>query len=113
MVDLKSHLLYISIMKLTVKRNLIIFHKPYDWGLLTERIKDDYGDNILLISWRLKRELGFTVRHHKGLEPHDKDTWEMMKSEGFHNRHHYESQVCLDFWSEAAQSFFILKYLNG
>lgn len=113
MVDLKSHLLYISIMKLTVKRNLIIFHKPYDWGLLTERIKDDYGDNILLISWRLKRELGFTVRHHKGLEPHDKDTWEMMKSEGWDKRYYYQDQIHLDFYSEAQQTWFVLKYLNN
>ena len=100
-------------MMITVKRNLIIFHKPYDWCLLTERIKADYGDNILLISWRLKRELGFTVRHHKGLEPHDKETWEMMKSEGWDKRYYYQDQIHLDFWNEASMSFFMLKYLNN
>ena len=100
-------------MKITVKRNLIIFHNPYDWCLLTERIKADYGDKILLISWRLKRKLGFTVRNHKGLEPHDKDTWEMMKSEGWDKRHYYQDQIHLDFWTEAQMSFFMLKYLNN
>jgi hypothetical protein len=66
----------------------------------------------MLISSKCKRELGFTVRHHKGLVEHSKDTWEAMKSEGFHNRYHYEEQVHLDFYNEAQMSWFVLKYLN-
>jgi hypothetical protein len=100
-------------MKITVKRNLIIFHEPYDWAELSDRIKKDYGDNIFLISWRLKRELGFTIRYHKGLEQHDSTTWEIMKSEGWDHRYHYQSQVHLDFWTESQMSFFMLKYLNN
>jgi hypothetical protein len=74
---------------------------------------DEYGRATMLVSWRLKRELGFTIRHHKGLVEHDKDLWEIMKSEGFHNRYHYEMQVHLDFYSESAMTFFVLKYLNN
>jgi len=100
-------------MKITIKKNLIIFHKPYEWYQLTERLRSDYGPSIMLISSRCKRELGFTIRHHKGLVEHDKGTWEVMKSEGFHNRYHYEDQVCLDWYNEAQQTFFVLKYLNN
>jgi hypothetical protein len=98
-------------LKITVKRNLIIFHKPHEWEPIQHRLALDYGTKIL-ISYVCKRELGFTIRRHKGLEPHDKDTWEVMKSEGFHNRYHYEDQVHLDFYNEAQMSWFVLKYLN-
>lgn len=99
-------------MKVTVKKNLIIFHNPYEWYELANRLRDQYGPSIMLISSRCKRELGFTVRHHKGLAEHSKETWEVMKSEGFHNRYHYEDQVHLDFYNEAQQSFFLLKHLD-
>jgi len=100
-------------MKVTVKQNLIIFHKPYEWYELANRLRDEYGQSIMLISARCRRELGFTVRHHKGLVEHSKDTWEVMKSEGYHNRYHYEEQVHLDFYNPAQQSWFVLKYLNN
>lgn len=80
---------------------------------LHQQLMDEYGRATMLVSWRLKRELGFTIRHHKGLAEHDKDLWEIMKSEGFHNRYHYEMQVHLDFYSESAMTFFVLKYLNN
>ena len=100
-------------MKITAKKNLIIFHKPYEWYNLAEQLRKEYGQSIMLISSRCKRELGFTVRHHKGLEPHEKEIWEVMKDEGWRHRYHYEDQVHLDFYNEAQQSFFMLKYLNN
>jgi hypothetical protein len=100
-------------MKVTVKKNLIVFHNPYEWYGLAERLRNEYGQSIMLISARCKRELGFTIRHHKGLAEHDKDTWKVMKSEGFHNRYHYEDQVHLDFYNEAQQTWFVIKYLNN
>jgi hypothetical protein len=100
-------------MKITVKKNLIIFHQPYEWYGLAERLRSKYGISIMLISARCKRELGFTVRHHKGLVPHDSIEWELMKEEGWKHRYHYEEQVHLDFYNEAQQSWFMLKYLNG
>ena len=99
-------------MKTTIKRNLIIFHDPYDWYMIRDRIKEDYGQTIFTISWRLKRELGFTVRQHKGLVPHDEKTWEIMKSEGWDHRYHYQDQIHLDWYNEAQMSWFVLKYLN-
>ena len=99
-------------MKVIVKQNLIIFHKPNEWSDLQAQLVKDFGARIA-ISFVCKRELGFTVRRHQGLEPHDKDTWEVMKSEGWNHRYYYQDQVHLDFYSEAAQTWFVLKYLNN
>jgi len=100
-------------MKVTVKKNLIIFHSVREFEELHHRLFKEHSASTMMISWKMKHELGFTIRHHKGLVEHDKDTWEVMKSEGYHNRYHYEDQVHLDFYNEAQMSFFVLKYLNN
>ena len=98
-------------MKTTIKKNLIIFHNLQEFEDLHHRLMDEYGRGTMLISWRTKRELGFTIRNHKGLVPHDAIEWELMKDEGWKHRYHYESQVHLDFYSESALTYFALKYL--
>jgi len=100
-------------MKTTVKRNLIIFHSVREFEELHQQLMNEYGRATMLVSWRMKRELGFTIRHHKGLVPHSDIDWEMMKDEGWKHRYHYETQVHLDFYSESAMTFFVLKYLNN
>ena len=82
--------------QITIKRNLIIFHSPNEWDKIYQEIFVAYGIRMSL-SYVLKRELGFTVRRHKGL---------------VRPNNYYEDQVHLDFYSEAAQSWFQLKYLN-
>jgi hypothetical protein len=99
-------------MKITIKQNLIIFHWPGEWEKLQSQLRQDYGHRIML-SWVCKQELGFTVRRHKGLEPHDPAEWEVMKSEGWNHRYHYQEQIHLDFYNESAQTWFVLKYLNN
>jgi len=79
--------------QVTVKKNLIIFHNPGEWSDIYAKILQQYGMGMA-IRPRLKRELGFTYRHHRGLGER------------------LEYQVHLDFYSEAAQSWFQLKYLN-
>ena len=98
-------------MKVTIKKNLIIFHKPSEWERIQYQLGLDYGTKIM-ISYVCKRELGFTIRRHKGLEEHPKEIWEVMKGEGWHNRYHYQEQIHLDFYNEAQQTWFVLKYLN-
>jgi hypothetical protein len=100
-------------MKISVKKNLIIFHSVREFEELHDRLMEDYGRSTMLISWKMKRELGFTIRHHKGLVPHDESEWAVMKSQGWDHRYHYEMQVHLDFYNEAQQTFFVLKYLNN
>lgn len=96
-------------MKTTIKRNLIVFHKLEDWEYISQQLVAEHGFSIL-ISWKMRRELGFQVRYHKGLEPHDKDYAELL-GEDYRNRYHYQDQVHLDFFSDSAQSWFQLKYL--
>ena len=90
--------------KVTIKKNLIIFHKPGEWSDIYAMILRDFGMGMA-IRFRLKRELGFVYRHHQGLvpNPHPYKDGPSMR---------YEDQVHLDFFSEAAQSWFQLKYLN-
>ena len=90
--------------RITVKKNLIIFHSPGEWSDIYANILRDFGMGMA-VRTRMRRELGFTYRHHQGLVPND------YQSLGGVN-HHYEQQVHLDFFSEAAQSWFQLKYLN-
>ena len=93
-----------SLQKITRKHNLIIFHNPDDWRKIYEKILQDYGMGIAVRS-KMQRDLGFVYRYHKGLVPHE-------VSHPSEPRMHYEPQVHLDFYSEAAQSWFELKYLN-
>ena len=91
--------------KITVKKNLIIFHRPGEWSDIYAQILQEYGMGMA-VRPRLKRELGFTYRRHRGLEPNEEPG-----ANGI--RYHYEDQVHLDFYNEAAQTWFVLKYLNN
>ena len=99
-------------MKVTIKPGLILFHKTSEWEPIQYQLGLDHGTRIML-SWVCKRELGFTVRRHKGLEPHHAVEWEVMKSQGWNHRYHYQEQIHLDFYDQAQQTFFVLKYLNN
>ena len=90
--------------KVTVKKNLIIFHRPGEWSDVYALILRDFGMGMA-VRTRMRRELGFTYRHHKGLVPHE-------ISHPSEPKMHYEDQVHLDFFDEKAQSWFQLKYLN-
>jgi len=103
-------------MKTTVRHNLVIFHRPHEWHVLANQLRAEHGQSIMLIRDRCRRELGFTVRYHKGLvkwagDP-DYDAEEEWLESEFRNRWHYEDQVHLDFYNEAQQTFFVLKYLG-
>ena len=94
-------------MKVQIKKNLIIFENPLDWERINEQLIEQYGHSIL-ISWKCKRELGFTVRHHQGLHPYDGDG----EYANLSGRYYYSPEIHLDFYDDAKQSFFVLKYLN-
>jgi hypothetical protein len=67
------------------------------WNKVYNRIRQDYGDAVILISWRLKEELGFTVRRHQDYDPVNG---------------HMKDDIRLDFYNEAKMVFFKLKYYN-
>lgn len=70
----------------------MITFTPYEWQELRERMATDYGRGVLLLRGKTKRELGFTVREH-----HDTDE--------------YRTIICLDFYDDAKETMFRLKYL--
>ena len=88
---------------ITVKKNLIIFHNPKEWTVLWEKLLVTHGLN-LCISWVLRRELGFHVRHHRELVTANSTIDPTLK--------YYQDQIHLDFYNKPAQSWFQLKYLN-
>ena len=99
--------------RVTTKRNLIIFHNPDEWSMVLDRLAKDFGTAIRM-RHIMKRELGFTARDHQGLEPNRKlggvlDSFVISATD--RPGYHYEQQVHLDFYTESAQSWFILKYL--
>jgi hypothetical protein len=112
-------------MKTSIKHNLIIFHRPKEWDELQQQLITEYGKSIILVRDKCKRELGFTPRHHKGLVPYMEkygrgvlkevnatDEVERIFIENNKHKMAYDHQVHLDFYSEAAMSWFVLKYLN-
>jgi hypothetical protein len=115
-------------LKTTIKHNLIIFHHPGEWNELQQRLIAEYGKSVILVRDKCRRELGFTPRHHKGLVPY-LEKWgpRVLSGAGVSehdelginfiekNKHKmvYDDQVHLDFYNEAAMSFFVLKYLNN
>ena len=88
-----------------IKHNLIVFRKPGEWSDIYGRILREFGLGMA-VRPRLKRELGFTYRHHRGLvpNPHPRPNGPTM---------HYEEQIHVDFYNESAQSWFMLRYLNN
>ena len=98
--------------QVTTKKNLIIFHDPEEWLIVLVRLEKDFGHAIRM-RHIMKRELGFTARDHRGLAPNRRLGGMLMRSFEIEDApgHHYEQQVHLDFYNEASQSWFILKYL--
>lgn len=90
--------------KIIVKHQLIIFRRPGDWSAIYTKILQDFGIGMA-VRTRMRRELGFTYRHHQGLVANE-DPGLVATT------HHYEQQVHVDFFNDAAQSWFQLKYLN-
>ena len=58
--------------------------------------RKEHGDSVILISWKLKDTLGFTVRRHREYNPING---------------HMVDDIRLDFYDEPSITFFQLKYL--
>jgi hypothetical protein len=67
---------------------------PSQWEKLKIRLTNDYSPSTLLISYKMKEKLGFSVRTHQ---------W-YVENRG------YQSQICLDFYNEPKRTMFLLKY---
>ena len=71
-----------------------------EWYKIRDQIREDFGDSMVILSFKMKRELGFTVREHRAYDPFDPM-----------HRHSYRTVICVDFYTEQAKVWFTLKYL--
>jgi len=67
-----------------------------EWNKIYNLIRKDYGDSVVLLSWKLRETLGFTVRRHRAYNPING---------------HMVNDIRLDFYTTSAVTFFRLKYL--
>ena len=70
----------------------------HEWNRIRKVLKEEYAwkPSVLLIRETMKRELGFTPRFHS--------EWKTTVG--------YVETVYLDFYNDASESWFRLKYLN-
>lgn len=66
------------------------------WHNIYNQIRKEHGDAVVMISWKLRETLGFTVRQHREYDPVNG---------------HRVDDIRLDFYNEPAMTFFQLKYL--
>ncbi len=72
---------------------IILTHQK--WDTLKDRITVDYGKTMLMVSFKLKRELGFTVREHREWDQANRRTIQ---------------DIRLDFFDDQLETLFRLKY---
>jgi hypothetical protein len=77
-------------------KTLAISH--HAWNKLKEKIIEDYGRATVLISWRLRDRLGFTVREHVDYQSGSNGGWITGNT------------IRLDFWDDQMQTMFLLRY---
>lgn len=79
------------------------------WDRLHARLSEEYRDrpSVLIMRSVMKRELGFTVRKHHAWLPADPRA---DNPAGY--RGHYRDQIFLDFYDDALETWFRLKYVE-
>lgn len=72
--------------------------EPREWTKIRKQLKEEYAwkPSVFMIREVMRRELGFTTRYHQV----------------YNQQTGYVETVCLDFYNDASESWFRLKYLN-
>lgn len=84
-----------------MSKPIVLTHRQ--WDKLKTRLTNDYSPSVMMISWRMKEKLGFTVREYQA--------WREVGS-----KWNATSDIRLDFYDEPKRTMFLLKYseyLNG
>jgi hypothetical protein len=76
-----------------------------EWAPIWELIKTEYPRSVWMVSWGLRRELGFTIRMHRDL------TKKQLAEGSFYDDGMPRTMVCLDFYDHQMEVYFRLKYL--
>ena len=75
-----------------MSKPIVLTHKQ--WEKLKNRLTNDYSPSVMMLSYRMKDKLGFTVREHR--------SWT--------ERIGYTNDIRLDFYDEPKRTMFLLKY---
>ena len=75
------------------------------WLPILDRIKEEYPIAVWAISWKQREVLGFTVRNYREYPDEGKKSGQQYWGRP-------EEGVYLDFWNDAQETFFSMKYLN-
>ncbi len=82
----------------------VIKLSQFEWDSILVKIENDYGKAVALIRTAMRRELGCTPRTHRFWKP-DEGTGVY---DGYGN---YVEEIHLDFYDDAKETMFRLKYL--
>lgn len=78
------------------------------WTALRARLVEDYQHepSVMLIRGKMRRVLGFTVRHHQ----ERRDVRQLAGEFGMRDYGMTKDWICLDFFDPALETWFRLKY---
>lgn len=71
-----------------------------EWAQIYQQLAQEYPPSYLLIRSVMRKELGFSVRRHRRWLP---ESWQ----------HPPQDEIHLDFYNNAAETFFTIKYLHS
>lgn len=85
--------------------------KHREWERIFAQVKQDYADtpSVYLIQARMQRDLGWSYREHSDWKQYSNDDWDNTNSLDWRDS---TSRIHIDFYSEEARTFFMLRYLN-
>ena len=86
-------------------KSIVLRHR--EWDRIFAKIKEEYAatPSVYLMRNKMKEQLGFTVREHANYNEQD------VEYDLNNDWRDYRSQIHIDFYSEAARTMFVLKYL--
>jgi hypothetical protein len=78
-----------------------------NWAKLRFHLMETQPKSVMLTRWKMRKVLGFTVRHHRERVDVRQMTGEFgMRDYGVMMK----DWICLDFYDEAKKTMFLLKY---
>ena len=75
---------------------------PEKWETLKEHLLTQHPKSNILLSWKCKEKLGFTVRNHV--------QWETLHLATGIKKNQLVNIICLDFYNDSVQTMFRLRY---
>ena len=78
---------------------------PSKWRRIKEQLHEEHPKSVFMLRNRMKQVLGFTVRNYREYPDEGKKSGQQYWGRP-------EEGVYLDFWNDAQETFFSMKYLN-